>query len=376
MTYKKIWHVYYGSRGTAGSYIDCLQKIALKTNLASSAFVSSRYRFKTKRVFKIFFPITDRTEKRNFFIKALRYIELTMGYKILFWAAIIRRPIINLNLIDDLRLTYLFFRLLKFFKIKVFITCHDVLSHHQGLTQKRTDMFNRADKLIVHSSYAHNTLLRLLTGKQQEKILKFPFPTSPLDEILSPQRMSIARDNIDNLIGKDTPYFLFIGVVRQSKGIATLLEAWEISQARFTSKLVIAGKWNAPVSHLKKKAAEIPNCLVLDYYLGDEEYVYLIRGSKFTVLPYNEYSHSAIFFSCAWNKTAVILSDAQLFDELLPGYDLTFPAGRSEKLAGLLDKAAALPEAQVEHHRQIIYDAAKRINNDLQKQLKLVYGEL
>jgi glycosyltransferase involved in cell wall biosynthesis len=376
VTNKKIWHVYYGSRGTAGSYIDCLQKTALKTNLASSAFVSCRYRFKTKRVFKIFFPLTDRTEKRNFFIKALRYAELAMGYKIVFWAALFRRPIININLIDDLRLTYFFFRLLKFFKIKVFVTCHDVLSHHQGLTRKRSNMFDRADKLIVHSSYAHNTLLQLLTGKQHEKILRFPFPASPLDEILSPQRMSIARHKIDNLIGKNTRYFLFIGVVRQSKGIDTLLDAWEMSQARSTSKLVIAGKWNAPVLYLKKKAAEIPNCLALDYYLTDEEYVYLIRGSKFTVMPYKEYSHSAIFFSCAWNKTAVILSDAQLFTELLPGYDLMFPAGQSERLAGLLDRAAALPEAQVEHYRQIIYNAAKRINNDLQKQLKLVYGEL
>ncbi len=373
---KKIWHVYYGTRGTAGAYIDRLQKAALTSGLNSSAFVSSKYRFKTPGIFKFFFPVTERTEKRNFFIIALRYLELALGYKILFLGAVFVRPIVNLNLIDDLGLTFYFFRLLKIFRLKVVITCHDVMSHHQGLTRQRSFMFDRADKLVVHSSYASDVLSGIVGETNREKIIRYPFPSSPYEEILSPAKMTAAGKTMAELIGRNGNYFLFIGIIRKSKGIETLAGAWKMSKTKSAGKLVVAGKWSSQAAHLKEKIKTLSNCVFIDRYLNDEEFIYLIKNSKFIILPYKDYAHSAVLFACAHNKGAVIISDIELFTDILPGYGLTFPRGDSEKLAALINRAANFEEREIDRYRDILAKAAGKLNVELEKELKKAYAEL
>lgn len=375
MSKKKIWHIYYGTRGTAGAYVDRLQKAALNAGFDSSAFVSAKYRFKTRKVHKFFFPITDHTEKRNLFIKALRYIELAGGYFVLSWAAVILRPVVDLNLIDDLNLTYYFFRALKLFKVKTCITCHDVLSHHKGLTRKRSLMFDRADKLFVHSSYAYHVLSGIVGEKKSSKIITFPFPSSPYEDILSPDKMARAGKNFEQLIGKNRDYFLFIGIVRKSKGIETLIRAWETAIPKSRGTLVVAGKWSSQAVHLKDEVRALPDCIVIDRYLEDEEFIYLIKNAKFVVLPYKDYAHSAVLYACAWNRGAVISSDIELFTDILPDYPLTFPRGSSEELAALIDQAAVLTEGKIDHYRDMLANRVKELNVDLEKEIKKAYAE-
>ncbi|MCK4761326.1 MAG: glycosyltransferase [Candidatus Aminicenantes bacterium] len=375
MSKKKIWYVYYGTRGTAGAYIHSLQEKCLKNNLDSTAFVSSKYRFKTKKMRKIFFPITERTEKRNFLIKAVRYFELACGYGCLFWGAVICRPVINLSLTDDLGLTYYFFRLLKLFKLKVYITCHDVVSHHKGITKRRLKMYEDAEKLIVHSSYAFSALAEIVGAENKKKIFKFPFPSASFREILSPQRMEQAEKRLANLVGKEKDYFLFIGIVRRSKGIDTLAQAWAKCSARDTGKLVVAGKWSGAAVDLKAAVKALPNCILIDRYLEDEEYTYLIKNARFVLLPYRDYSHSAVLFSCAWSQGAVIISDIEMFKELLPGYGLTFPGGESDLLAELIDKTQGFSDEEIEKYRQILFDSVKNLDIELEKGVKKLYEE-
>jgi glycosyltransferase involved in cell wall biosynthesis len=373
---KKIWHIYYGTRGTAGAYVDRLQKAALSSGFNSIAFASSKYRFKTRKVFKFFFPITDRTEKRNFFIKGLRYFELAAGYFVLSWAALIYRPVVDINLIDDLKLTYYFYRLLKFFKLKICITCHDVLSHHKGLTKQREVMFSGAAKLFVHSSFAYNILSGIVGEKKSEKIFVFPFPSSPYEEIISQAKMMIAGKNLEQLIGNHADFFLFIGIVRKSKGIETLIDAWKKCEAKNRSKLVVAGKWSGQAAYLKEELKKLPACVLIDRYLNDEEFVCLIENSKFLILPYKDYAHSAVLFAGGWHGGAVILSDIDMFAEILPGYDLTFPPGNSAKLAALIDKTVDLEKKEIDHHRDVLAEAVKNLNNKLEKEIKEAYEEI
>ncbi len=376
MRQRRIWSVYYGTRGTAGSYIDSLQKASLKAGIHSLAFVSARYRFGTKKVVKIFFPLTDHTEKRNLFIKALRYFELALGYGFLSCGAALFRPAVNLNLIDDLALTHYFFLFLKFIGLKVFVTCHDVLSYHKGMTRKRQKMYEKADKLIVHSIYAFEVLSGILGEKHREKIIKFPFPFSSFEEILSPSRMLAAKKKLAQLVGQNNRYFLFIGIVRESKGIDTLLEAWALAKAGSRYRLIIAGKWTAQANHLKKKAEELPNCLLIDRYLNDEEFVFLIRNSRFVILPYKDYSHSAVLYASAWNGGAVIISDIDLFVDILPGYELIFSQGDSEKLAGLIDRTANFTDQNLEHYKKILLASVQRESLFLEKEIKKAFLEL
>jgi len=351
---KKIWHIYYGTRGTAGAYVDRLQKAALNSGFNSSAFVSSKYRFKTPGIFKFFFPVTDRTEKRNLFIIALRYLELVIGYKMLFFGAIFIRPIVNLNLIDDLDLTFYFFRLLKVFGLKVVITCHDVMSHHKGLTRQRALMFDSADKLIVHSSYAVNILSGIVGEKNRKKIVRYPFPSSPYEEILSPAKMTAAGKRMTDIIGRSGDYFLFIGIIRKSKGIETIAEAWEMSKAKSTNTLVVAGKWSSQAVHLKETIKALPNCVFIDKYLDDEAFIYLIKNAKFVVLPYKDYAHSAVLFACAHNNGAVICRE----------------------LAVLIDRAADFEEREIDHYREILAKAVEKSDRELEQEVEKAYAEI
>lgn len=370
----RLWHIYYGTRGSAGSYIDCLQKATLQRGFDSIAYVSSRYRFKTPGIKKFFFPITEKTEKRNFFLKVLRYVELAGAYKWLAFKALFFRPVVNLSLIDDLGITYFFFRTLKFFGLKVFVTCHDVLSHHRGETTRRNRMYSLADKLIVHSSYARDELARLLGG-QEEKIVRIPFPSSPFTEILSRNKLIEARESLTPLVGESGRYFLFIGIVRSSKGIDTLLDAWEQFKGPGDFKLVVAGKWTPATAPLKQKLSSMSDCILIDRYLNDEEFVHLIENAGFTILPYREYSHSAVLYACAWNRGAVIISDIDLFKDILPEYDLVFPRNDSGELAKILQRAASLKPSEIEEYRRRLSRAVEESNSLLQDGLGPALGD-
>lgn len=362
---KRLWHIYYGTRGTAGAYLDDLQRTCLAAGLYSSAFASVRYRFGTDKVHRFFFPLTEWTERRNRLILAIRYLELLAGYSLLALAALFARPIVNLCLIDDTRLTYRFFRVLKGFGLKVCVTCHDVLSHHRGLTARRIRVYRDADRLIVHSTYAHEVLAGLVGEDSRGKIRRFPFPSAPVQKILRPDRLREAKKNLARLAPDKRPYFLFIGIVRESKGLATLLSAWEQSRAKEKNRLVIAGKWTGPAQRFKEQAQGLADCLVIDRYLGDEEFISLIEDSRFVVLPYLEYSHSAVLFACGWARATVITSDVGLFSDILPAYDLSFPAGQAEALARVLERAAAMTDTQVSACRDILASRVRQTDASL-----------
>ncbi|MGH8015919.1 MAG: hypothetical protein ACREBV_06990, partial [Candidatus Zixiibacteriota bacterium] len=99
---KQTWHIYYGTKGTAGAYIDALLRASSIAGIDAAAFVSANYRFRYGILSKCFFPLTDFTEKRNIFVLLLRGLELSLAYLYVLILAAIRRPIVVIHLIDDL----------------------------------------------------------------------------------------------------------------------------------------------------------------------------------------------------------------------------------------------------------------------------------
>ncbi len=370
---KPIWHIYYGTRGTAGSYIDALLKASMKAGLKAKAFVSGRYTYQPSNCVRCFFPITDKTEKRNKFILLLRGVELVMAYVYIAIFSIIKRPTINIHLIDDLTITYYLFLFFKKINLQVYITCHDIQSQYEGMTQIRTAMMSNADKLVVHNKNAKMTLVNKVGEDSKNKIKVYPFPFSSYEEIVNRDRIPEVKQSLLTAIPNDKPFFLFLGVIRNSKGIETLLKAWKISNSKESSNLVIAGKWTDPSNAIRKMADDDPTCIVFDNYITDEEYVALIELAKFTVLPYLNYIHSAVLYSCGYHGSAVINSDINLFTETMPGYPLVFPRGNEKELAKLLDKTANMNTDEVSKYRNLTKQAVQNQQDDLVDQLKLVY---
>jgi len=370
----EIWHIYYATRGTAGNYIDALLKASSIAGIKARAFVSSEYRFSFGKIVKCFFPFTDLTNKRNIMIKLLRGIELMLAYIYISITALIYRPRIVIHLIDDLSLTYLFFKFSKLAGLKVSITCHDVSSHYTGISRHRRDMLNRANYLIVHNDGARKSLGANLGNHIENKVRTYPFPFSAYDEILNPEKLKLAGESIQNDLQSKHGYYLFIGVVRNSKGIDTLIESWPEANKDKKQRLVIAGSWTDPEPSLKNKINQDISCSLIDRYLEDEEFFQLIKNARFVVLPYKEYAHSAIFFSCASQSCPVIISDINLFNDFLPEYDLKFQPGDKHGLIAALKKSMSMSDEQVRQKGQLVRQVVEAKNSTLAKELKSAFS--
>jgi len=368
---KQVWHIYYGTKGTAGAYIDALLKASSIAGIDAAAFVSCNYRFKFGRAFKCFFPITDFTEKRNVFILLLRGLELMLAYLYLAVLVIVKRPIVVVHLIDDFYVTYLLFKLCKFAGLTVRITCHDVSSHYLGMNNIRARILVQANELVVHNEAAARILCDHLGKSISHKIKTYPFPYSAFDEIISQKRLDSFKSRLRSVIGKD--YYLFLGVVRRSKGIETLIQAWPRFNKAKKERLVIAGKWTDPDEKFRRQADDDETIAVLDRYVDDEEFVQLIKDAKIVILPYLDYAHSAVISACGNHGGAVIISDIQLFNLILPNYRFSFKHGSMEDLALVLNLTSVLSDEEIDNCRQELKRAVAAQSANLIEGLREVY---
>jgi len=153
-----------------------------------------------------------------------------------------------------------------------------------------------------------------------------------------------------------------IGFVRRSKGIETLLEAWNTLEDHEGFNLVIAGLWHDS-GELKPVAGGLRDCIVEDRYVNDDELVYLIKAAKCVLLPYLDYTHSSVLISVLQNGGLVVTSDSGLFRELLGNYPLMFPAGSVKDLKDMLTKVMRLSDAEgraIREYSARICEAEKR----------------
>jgi glycosyltransferase involved in cell wall biosynthesis len=368
---KQVWHIYYATKGTAGSYIDALLKASMVAGVDACAFVSSNYRYQFGKTVKCFFPFTDFTDKRNTLVRVVRGIELVAAYAKILMSAVFSRPVIVIHLIDDLFITYLFFKLCKLVGLRVRITCHDVGSHYAGMNQRRFKILSKADELVVHNDAAAAALRNVLGESINSRIRQYPFPFSAYDEIISPERQSSARTRLRRQIG--TGYYLFLGVVRRSKGIETLINAWQQFNHNKSEKLVVAGKWTDPGKAIRHLAENDDSIVLIDRYLDDEEFVQLIQDARLVVLPYHNYAHSAIIHACGTHNGAVIVSDIDLFSQMLPAYPFTSRRGDAASLAHILSQSRELGESEITHLRLLLKQAVAMQGNNLVEDLKAAY---
>ncbi len=368
---KPIWHIYYATRGTSGAYIDALLKASSIAGIDAAAFISAHYRFKFGKVFKCFFPITDFTEKRNTLIILLRGVELLAAYFYILVLAILNRPIVVIHLIDDWYITYLFFRLCKMSGLTVKITCHDVSSHYLGMNNIRARILAGADELIVHNDAALRIIYEQLGQSVKNRIKMYPFPYSAYDEIISPHKIDTVRSRLRHEIGSG--YYLFLGVVRRSKGIETLLQAWPKFNLEKKERLVIAGKWTDPDESIRKIADDDDTIAVIDRYVIDEEFVQLIQDAKLVVLPYLDYAHSAVIIACGNHGGAVVISDIDLFKQLLPNYALVFKRSDVADLVCALKRSVKLSKTDIDKLRQELKQAVLTQNETLVADLREAY---
>jgi glycosyltransferase involved in cell wall biosynthesis len=342
---RTIWHVYHSTRGCAGDYIHALVLASEQGGGRCRAFVSARYVFNTPHVVRLFFPVTERIKNRGGRFRLGRGVELATGYGLILVWALFARPVINLNLTDSLWVTYAFFRLCKLARLKTAVTCHDVIEHSGELPERRRRILQGADKLIVHSAAAARMLAATI-APEPGRVARYPFPSASSRPILrEPERTQAEREVGELTGGRRT--FLLIGYVRPDKGAGLLSEAWRLlcQAGPPEAQLLIVGQWDKACLGLKEKFAGLPNVTIQDRRVSDEEFIVLIRSAYYVMLPYGNYAHSGVLFTCANEAAPVILSDVELFADLIPGYGFRFKQGDAADLARVMRQALGAPEA-------------------------------
>lgn len=339
-----IYHIYWGTSGNAGLYLDEIYQVLKLRGFKQRCFVNYYYPFDYGD--KLFFRFGDighsklgaRTRKIT------QLIELLFGFVyILFCCAKDKPKIINYSHVAN---SYLFIRI--FVRLakalsgaKLIITCHDVNCHMaSGELEKRKTIFKIADFLLVHTQQSKIELQQLF-GIESAKILTHPFPIMDLNKL---------KPNYQAVYNKCD--FLFIGHLRKDKGIQLLLDAWpEFHKLCPNATLRVCGK-TAPGVTIDYQLLEGTNAELNIRFIPDDEYYEYVKAARYVVLPYIEGTNSGIISTVLSLGASVITSDLPMFTEN-PLVDKSFIFRSSDK-ESLINALRSAMNSQTKENTSIL----------------------
>ena len=306
-----IYHIYWGTAGNAGLYLDEIYKVLEKAGYKQKAFVNYYYPFDYGE--KVFYKYTELGHcKVKRFRGPIRYLELLWALLRIWVRTIIDKPrVINYSLIGSFRIVNYYLRFSqKVLGCKIVLTCHDVIPFASSNQSDKTEMVIRnkiigmVDYLLVHNNFSKKTLHEVFAVKK-DKIIMHPFPVMDLSKLI--------RYSEKNYSNSD---FLFIGHLRREKGVDILLKAWEIVHKECPkATLRVAG--NLPSIEnldLKEYKGRTDVEFILQF-LTDEEYCGLIKATRYVVLPYKNGTNSGVVSTVLSLNSDVIASDIPMFEQ-------------------------------------------------------------
>lgn len=210
------------------------------------------------------------------------------------------------------QLDYIFIKFLKnMTKVKIVHTAHNVLPHDTG--KKYFHIYNKIykelDGIIVHTN---NT--------KEEIIDKFNIAESKINVIphgilnlrCNQQKFSkIANEYKEKYKGNEELVFLFIGQIRENKGIDLLCEAWAEEQELYNNsnlRLIIAGNAKG-CNYDFNKIKQCKNVTLDLKFLPEDEFKAYVDIADVIVMPYREISQSGVLLSMIKERKCVLVSD-------------------------------------------------------------------
>jgi len=371
-----IMHIYAGTSGSAGLYLNEIY-LALNHYYSQEAIVSYYFAFPYGK--KWFYKWTDLSSE--YYIQHLnakvrlfiRYIELIITLlRILFYFTSHKIKIINYNLTSDLKVEYWFlFFIKRFTRTKVIITCHDVVPFYKNdnpihINKKnmiKKSFFLIADYLIIHNKNSREDLLNVF-NINAKKVLLFPFPLMDLNQL------SICKNSFTLQSIKPKLRVGMVGHFRKDKGLDILLQAW----CKFYSKnksveLIVAGNIPYGIGYNFNMVNE-KSFILIDKFIDDGDYKYLIEECDLIVLPYIKGTNSGIPSSVLSMGTLLITSDIPMFNNNpLIQEVFMFKKNNVDDLCSKLEWVYSLSENErqnlIERNYQILFEYKKIFYEDI-----------
>ncbi len=360
---KIIYHIYFGTSGNSGLYLDEIYQTLKKEGFQQRVFVSCFYPFAYGE--KVFFRYGDiaHSKFRGKFRKVIQLIEIVIAFiKILVIAFINKPKVINYSHIgQSYFFIYYFLVLLKRLSgAKLIITCHDVNPHTiiTGEIKFRQLIFKTGDYLLVHNDHSVNDL-KTYFSINTDKIIKHPFPI-----------MDLTKLNYLNQTFKPCD-FLFIGHLRKNKGIEFLLNTWkEFSSINPKAKLCICGNKTSDVS-FDVEEFMLHNVEFHLNYISDRDYYMFIKSARYVILPYFEGTNSGIISTVLSMGVNVITSDIPMFKEnpFISDSDM-FKSNDKQSLISILERK------YLEPNNFTGLDKIQKYRNDFEESVKQVYSTI
>ena len=302
-----IYHIYWGTGGTSGLYLDEIYDALSKAGYSQKIFVSYYYPFFYGK--KIFFRFSDlgHCSHRGIVRKFIQLIETIYAFCYIIFLSIVDSPqIINFSLVSKTRKGVLFFlKILKLFsRGKLIITCHDVCPFDGGKKNDneykiRKKIFQTADYLLVHNSNSKDDLRKYFNITKN--VIYHRFPIKDLSKLYG---IIDSKKKID---------FLFIGVLRYEKGIDFLLKAWpKFHKMNNNAILSISGFSSKKIEH----DVELLKSMNVTFdlrYIPDDEFCKIVQSARYVVLPYIKGTNSGILSDVLSLGTEVIVSNISMF---------------------------------------------------------------
>lgn len=328
-----IYHIYPGTDGSAGLYLDEIYKVLEKEGYIQRAFVHHYYPFAYGD--KVYYKHGSLNNRK--YSERIRHIlmlwDLLGGHiKVLRIARKEKPLLVNYSHAGKSFFFIVWFlRLIKIISdCTLVVTCHDVCPFNETKKEyrNRKRIFDLADRLIVHTEQSVKDL-KSLFDINEEKTVCHRFPIMDLNNLGFKVRSDIK-----------TCDFLFIGHLRKSKGICFLLDNWpEFHTINKEATLRVCGRLLSGVS-FDQASLEKMN---VDFHIGfvnDEEYANYIRAARYVVLPYEKGTNSGIISTVLSLGTNVITSDLPMFKEnIIIDENNMFKVNDEKSFISVLDSA-------------------------------------